>query len=194
MASKWLKLCLAAAAAAAVSATAVLPYQMNTTAADPAPFAPDNGTMTILENAPGYGGYNRVWQETFPGNAGELVNEQRWQIITNYHVNNEWQEYTRSNRNMQISGGGTLQIVPLLDRATGKWTSGRAESWYTFTPKDGKVTLAEAKIRFGNAPAANKQGESRYLARKSGRKSVCLLIRAGLGRARHFGLRGVCGN
>ena len=163
MAFKLFRLCLAAAAVATASATAVLPYHVNATAAAPVPFAPTNDTMAVLENAPGYGGYNIVWQETFPGAAGELVNEQRWQIVTNYHVNNEWQEYTRSNRNMQISGGGTLQIVPLLDRATGKWTSGRVESWYTFTPKDGKVTLAEARIRFGNAPAENKQGKSRYV-------------------------------
>lgn len=163
MASMWLKAWLAVAASAAtVSATPVAPFATNSTAGSLAPPFPGNDTMSIQESAPGYGGYNTVWQETFPGAAGEMVNEQRWQIITNYHVNNEWQEYTRSNRNMQISGGGTLQIVPLLDRATGKWTSGRVESWYTFTPRDGKVTLAEAKIRFGNAPAANKQGEFPY--------------------------------
>ena len=158
----WLRAWLVIAAAAAASATPATPFPTNSTAASPVPPFRGNDTVSIQESAPGYGGYNTVWQETFPGSAGQLVNEQRWQIVTNYHVNNEWQEYTRSNRNMQISGGGTLQIVPLLDRATGKWTSGRVESWYTFTPRDGKVTLAEAKIRFGNAPAANKQGEFSY--------------------------------
>lgn len=155
MASRWLSASLAASAA--VSASPILPRASNSSTT---PFQPayTNDTVVINEAAPGYGGFNTLWQETFPGSAGQMVNEANWQIVTNTNVNNEWQQYTSSNANIQISGGGTLQLVPVLNHATGQWTSGRVESWYTFTPADGRVTMAEAKIRFGDAPAANKQG------------------------------------
>lgn len=162
MSSRWLRAALAAVAAtAAVSATPILPqvtnFNSSTTASTPA-YANDTLPIVIDEVVPGYGGLNLVWQETFGGSAGQMVNTANWEIITNAHVNNEWQQYTSSNANIQISGGGTLQIVPVLNHATGQWTSGRVESWYVFTPADGRVTVAEAKIRFGTAPAANKQG------------------------------------
>ncbi|KAK7740879.1 hypothetical protein SLS62_010976, partial [Diatrype stigma] len=162
MSSAWLRAALAAtaAAAAAVSATPILPRATNsTTSTATSEPAYANGTLPIVidEVVPGYGGLNVVWQETFGGSAGQMVNTANWEIITNSHVNNEWQQYTASNANIQISGGGTLQIVPVLNHATGQWTSGRVESWYVFTPADGRVTVAEAKIRFGTAPAANKQ-------------------------------------
>jgi beta-glucanase (GH16 family) len=38
------------------------------------------------------------------------------------------------------------------------WTSGRIESTHTFTPQPGKLTRAEAAIRFGDNPISNKQG------------------------------------
>ncbi|RYP80273.1 hypothetical protein DL770_006301 [Monosporascus sp. CRB-9-2] len=130
-----------------------------TTPTKPSPNATSSDDVLVVnELAPGYAGFNLKWLEPFGGNAGQMVNEANWEIITNINVNNEWQKYTRSTQNMQISGGGTLQIVPVLDHATGQWTSGRVESWYTFTPTDGKVTLAEGKIRFGDAPYGNKQG------------------------------------
>lgn len=73
------------------------------------------------------------------------------------HTNNEVQDYTTSNRNIQISGGGTIQLIPLKS-SNGQWTSGRIESRYTFTPAPNKATVIEGKIRFGDNPAANKQG------------------------------------
>ncbi|KAK2036481.1 family 16 glycosyl hydrolase [Colletotrichum somersetense] len=108
-------------------------------------------------DSPNYSGFTRLWQDTFSGAAATGVNEGNWQIITNIRVNNELQDYTTSRNNLQISGGGTVQIIPQKD-ASGRWTSGRIESKYTFTPAAGRVTLAEGLIRFGDTPIANKKG------------------------------------
>ncbi|KXJ89848.1 family 16 glycosyl hydrolase [Microdochium bolleyi] len=112
--------------------------------------------MHVQEWAPGYAGYTKVWEESFWGNAGQGVNEGNWNIITDINVNNELQKYTRSSENLQISGGGTVQLVPRFKN--GQWTSGRIESKYVFTPQAGRRTMAEARLRFGNAPQANKRG------------------------------------
>ncbi|GAP88237.1 putative glycosyl hydrolase family 16 [Rosellinia necatrix] len=114
-------------------------------------------TSVVAEGIPGYGGYSAVWQENFNGAAGSLVNEGNWNIIErSQNANNEWQTYTRSNKNHQLSGGATLQIVP--QNNNGAWTSARLESKYVFTPADGRRTIIEAKIRFGNNAEVNKQG------------------------------------
>ncbi|KAI0407276.1 putative endo-1,3(4)-beta-glucanase [Xylaria palmicola] len=114
-------------------------------------------TSVAAENVPGYSGYNVVWQENFAGSAGSLVNQNNWDIIERtVNANNEWQAYTKSNQNHQLSGGSTLQIVPINNN--GAWTSARLESRYVFTPADGRRTVIEAKIRFGNNPASQKQG------------------------------------
>ncbi|KAK0708511.1 glycoside hydrolase family 16 protein [Lasiosphaeris hirsuta] len=102
-------------------------------------------------------GFKTLWSDTFAGNAGDLPNGNLWQIVTGLKVNNEAQDYTNSNQNLQISGGGTVQFVPRKS-ASGRWTSGRIESKATFTPQAGKVTVMEATIRFGDHPQGNKQG------------------------------------
>jgi len=107
--------------------------------------------------APSYDGVRLVWAETFPGSSGTPPNAGNWNTITNIRVNNELQRYTTSTANLQISGGGTLQIVPWRD-SQGGWTSGRVESKYTFVPAPGRVTFAEAPIRFGDHPVAHKAG------------------------------------
>jgi beta-glucanase (GH16 family) len=61
-----------------------------------------------------------------------------------------------SAQNVQISGGGTVQLVPR--KTGGRWTSGRIEAKYTPTPQPGKVTMIEGVIRFGDNPQAQKQG------------------------------------
>ncbi|KAI1807863.1 glycoside hydrolase family 16 protein [Daldinia bambusicola] len=109
------------------------------------------------EGAPGYGGFRTVWVETFDGAAGSTVNGNNWNVITGLKVNNEWQDYTTSTQNLQLSGGATVQIVPRKD-GSGKWTSARIESKYKFTPPAGTQTMAEAKLRFGDNSVANKQG------------------------------------
>ncbi|KAI0126069.1 putative endo-1,3(4)-beta-glucanase [Xylariales sp. AK1849] len=109
---------------------------------------------------PSYSGYNNIWNSGFDGAAGLLPSTSDWNIITgNLGVNGELETYTSSTNNLQRSGGQTLQIVPWKDSTvSGGWTSGRMESTYTFTPKAGGRTIAEASIRFGSNPTANKQG------------------------------------
>ncbi len=106
---------------------------------------------------PSYSGYSLVWADAFGGASGQLPNENNWNIINaNLGVNNELQTYVRNARQVQTSGGTTLQLVPWHDGSS--WTSGRVESKYTFTPAAGRRTMAEAIIRFGSNPIANKQG------------------------------------
>lgn len=110
--------------------------------------------------APGYGGYNLVWQETFAGSGGTSPNQNNWNIINGFlNVNDEWETYTPSTRNVQLSGGNTLQIVPWRDGSAQRgWTSGRLESKYTFVPAAGRVTRVEASLRYGTNAQGNKQG------------------------------------
>ena len=115
------------------------------------------GTSVSAWDAPSYAGYRLVWADTFPGAGGNLPNENNWNIIDgNLGVNNELQTYRRSTRNVQTSGGNTLQLVPWRDGSS--WTSGRLESKYTFTPQAGRRTMAEAQIRFGGNSIDTKQG------------------------------------
>ncbi|KAK8097373.1 hypothetical protein PG984_016512 [Apiospora sp. TS-2023a] len=120
---------------------------------------------------PGYNGFNTVWYDDFDGPAGTSPNGNNWNIITgNLGVNNELEtcalldtnippSYTSSSRNLQLSGGDTLQVVPWRDTgAANGWTSGRIESKYVFTPRDGGVTRVEALIRFGGNDPSTKQG------------------------------------
>ncbi|KAK5659105.1 hypothetical protein OQA88_1195 [Cercophora sp. LCS_1] len=106
--------------------------------------------------APNYPGFKTVWSDGFAGRAGEIPNGGLWKTITNLRVNNEVQDYTTSNQNLQLSGGGTVQLVPR--KSGGKWTSGRIESQQAFTPQPGKVTMVESVIRFGDNPRDRKQG------------------------------------
>ena len=111
-------------------------------------------------DAPGYSGYNLIWQANFVGDAGTLPDSGLWNIITgNLGVNAELETYTSSTKNVQRSGGSTLQLVPWRDSSVANgWTSGRIESKYVFTPTAGKVTRAEAQIRVGTNALANKAG------------------------------------
>ncbi|KAK7433016.1 hypothetical protein QQZ08_000489 [Neonectria magnoliae] len=111
-------------------------------------------------DAPGYTGLGVLWQDNFAGTGGTLPDTGRWNIIEGYlNVNAELEVYTRSTRNLQRSGGNTLQLVPWRDSSVSTgWTSGRIESRYVFTPTAGRITRAEAVIRFGDNAIANKQG------------------------------------
>lgn len=116
--------------------------------------------LSLAWDAPTYTGFTRVWQDAFAGSSGTLPSTSTWNIITGYlNVNAELEVYTSSNANLQLSGGSTLQIVPLRDSsATNGWTSGRIESTYVLTPKASAKTRVEAQIRFGDNAIANKQG------------------------------------
>ncbi|KAH8894242.1 putative endo-1,3(4)-beta-glucanase [Thozetella sp. PMI_491] len=110
--------------------------------------------------SPTYSGYSQVWTDTFPAAGGTLPNQDNWNIITgNLGVNNELETYTNSNKNVQQSGGSTVQLVPWKDSSVpGGWTSARLESKYVFTPAAGKRTLVEAQLRFGSNDISTKQG------------------------------------
>lgn len=116
--------------------------------------------LTAADDAPSYDGFSLIWQDNFSGPAATSPNQNNWNIITgNLGVNNELEDYSDSTNNVQLSGGGTLQLVPRRDSSASQgWTSGRIESSYVFTPNDGKVARAEAQIRFGSNPTSNKQG------------------------------------
>lgn len=111
-------------------------------------------------DSPNYAGYSRVWQETFAGAKGSSPNRGNWKIIDgSLGVNNELQTYTSKSRNVQLSGGSTLQLIPWRDgSAAHGWTSGRLEGNHLVTPGAGKVTRVEAAIQFGENPTDRKQG------------------------------------
>lgn len=78
-------------------------------------------------------------------------------LLAAIDTNSEVQAYTTSTSNLQLSGGGTVQLVP-WKAASGAWTSGRIETKTTWTPSAGKVMLIEASSRTGGDGAANAQG------------------------------------
>ncbi|KAK3302878.1 concanavalin A-like lectin/glucanase domain-containing protein [Chaetomium strumarium] len=101
--------------------------------------------------------FNLVQNITFDGAPGQSVDTSQWNFITDLHVNNEVQQYTTSTDNLQLSGKGTVLVIPRKS-ADGKWTSGRIESKASFTPEDKKVTRFESVLRFGDAPKEKSQG------------------------------------
>ncbi|TPX17524.1 uncharacterized protein E0L32_003167 [Thyridium curvatum] len=117
-------------------------------------------SLAAAWSAPNYSGYTLLWQDPFNGAGGSQPDTGTWNYITGLHVNNELQEYTTSSRNLQLSGGSTVQLVPWHDSSnpTQGWTSARIESKYTFTPDAGRITMAEAQIRFGDNPTNRKKG------------------------------------
>lgn len=111
----------------------------------------------IAAQPPSYSDYSLIWADTFSGTGGTLPSQTNWEIINrNLGVNNELQTYRADSKQVQLSGGGTLQLVPWREGSS--WTSGRVESRYTFTPAAGRKTMAEAQIRFGGNSIGNKQG------------------------------------
>ncbi|GAP85775.1 putative glycoside hydrolase family 16 protein [Rosellinia necatrix] len=106
---------------------------------------------------PNVNGMTLTWFDAFEGPAGSAPDGEAWNIMDNINTNNEVQEYTRSNKNLQISGGGTVQFVPRKSGG-GQWTSGRIESKASWTPRAGGVMMASASILVGSNPQANKQG------------------------------------
>ncbi|RKU40838.1 hypothetical protein DL546_004017 [Coniochaeta pulveracea] len=114
------------------------------------PFLP---TIALAFQSAPHPGLGVIWQDTFDGPAGAPPSG-GWNIAQDIHTNNEVQVYTTSNRNIQLSGGSTIQFVPWKNN--GQWTSGRIESRATFTPAPGKIMQMEASIRLGDN--AQKQG------------------------------------
>ncbi|UKZ50307.1 hypothetical protein TrVGV298_004565 [Trichoderma virens] len=62
---------------------------------------------TLSPNIPGM---KVVWQESFVGEQGDMVDLTQWNVMTDLHNNQELETYTQSSSNMQLSGGQTLQL------------------------------------------------------------------------------------
>ncbi|KAF4457207.1 hypothetical protein F53441_771 [Fusarium austroafricanum] len=109
---------------------------------------------------PSIDGFNVAWSDTFDGSKGSMPSTKNWNLEEWYKdLNGDWQEYTASPKNLQLSGNGILRIIPKKDSsATKGWTSGRIESKYTLTPSPNAKTIVQAYIRLGKAPASKKQG------------------------------------
>ncbi|RFN42002.1 secreted glucosidase, partial [Fusarium flagelliforme] len=116
--------------------------------------------LAATEQAPGYEGFDLIWEDTFSGPAGSLPDQSKWIMQDWYkNLNGDFQTYTTSRANQQHTGHGSLVIIPLRDPSAQRgWTSGRLESTYTFTPAPGAKTIAEAQIKLGGASKSGKQG------------------------------------
>ena len=89
-----------------------------------------------------------VWHDAFEGDAGSPPNSDEWDYRKDSNTNNERQTYTDSNKNAQLSGGDTLQLVPWKDK-NGDWTSARVETFDSWAPEPGKRLRWQAGIRMG---------------------------------------------
>lgn len=118
-------------------------------------------------SAPSKAGYTITFLDDFTGASGSLPSSSNWIIDTGTSYpggpakwgNNELETYTRDPKNLRVTSGHTLIIVPLLNKATNTWTSGRIETTRTdFMAAPGKKLLVEARIKLGDAPASQQQG------------------------------------
>ncbi|CAJ0546636.1 Ff.00g012630.m01.CDS01 [Fusarium sp. VM40] len=117
--------------------------------------------VTVLaKKTPSYDGYDLIWEDTFDGKEGSSPDTVKWNLMDWYkNLNGDFQTYTSSTYNLQLSGKGTVRIIPWRETtAVRGWTSGRMESKYVFTPTPGAITVVEARIRVGDSPPENKQG------------------------------------
>ncbi|KAH7184667.1 secreted glucosidase [Fusarium flagelliforme] len=116
--------------------------------------------LAATEQAPGYEGFNLIWEDTFSGPAGSLPDQSKWIMQDWYkNLNGDFQTYTTSRANQQHTGHGSLVIIPLRDPSAQRgWTSDRLKGAYTFTPAPGAKTIAEAEIKLGSASKSGKQG------------------------------------
>lgn len=106
---------------------------------------------------PQHDGMKVLWSENFIGAAGSPPSSQ-WKVMDAFlDHNQELQTYTTSNRNLQLSGGGTVQLVPWRGGQHG-WTSARIETYKSWTPAPGRITQVEGLIRMGDAGAARQKG------------------------------------
>ncbi|KAK4165522.1 concanavalin A-like lectin/glucanase domain-containing protein [Cladorrhinum sp. PSN259] len=113
-------------------------------------------SLASAGSVPSYPGFQTLWADDFEGGSGARPDAENWKTITDLRVNHELQTYTTSSSNLQLSGGGTVQIIPRNEN--GRWTSGRIESKKAFTPQAGKLTIFEGAIRLGDSSSDKKQG------------------------------------
>ncbi|KAM0261242.1 hypothetical protein ACHAPA_009878 [Fusarium lateritium] len=114
----------------------------------------------LAKKTPSYDGYNLIWEDTFDGKAGSSPDTVKWNLMDWYkNLNGDFQTYTSSTYNLQLSGKGSVRIIPWRETtAVRGWTSGRMESKYVFTPTPGAITVVEARLKLGDSPLENKKG------------------------------------
>ena len=110
-------------------------------------------------------GYIPTFFDAFVGQPGSLPSSYNWifDVGTQYPGgaarwgNNEYETYTTSPSNIQITQNQTLTITPRL--ASGTWTSARIETQRDdFVALPGKKLFIESRIRLGDAPPSQQQG------------------------------------
>ncbi|KAL4723795.1 hypothetical protein ACLX1H_009439 [Fusarium chlamydosporum] len=112
-------------------------------------------SVVSATTAPNRPGLKLIWKDEFDGCQGCTPKTSNWNTALNINSNNELQVYSTSNKNIQLSGGDTLQLVPWKD-GKGEWTSGRLESTKAWHADKNKALRVEASIRMGTS--ARKQG------------------------------------
>ncbi|KAG8676771.1 hypothetical protein FPOAC2_02882 [Fusarium poae] len=112
-------------------------------------------SLASATTAPHRPGLKLLWKDEFTGCQGCTPKDDNWNTALNINSNNELQVYSTSNKNIQLSGGDTLQLVPWKD-GKGEWTSGRLESKKAWHADKNKALRVEASIRMGDS--ARKQG------------------------------------
>lgn len=103
---------------------------------------------------PSIDGMKTIWKDTFSGCGGCEPDKKEWTVALDIDTNNEHQRYTTSNKNIQLSGGDTLQLVPWKEG--GVWTSGRVETKDSWNAQPGKSLRWQASLRMGDS--ARRQG------------------------------------
>jgi hypothetical protein len=108
--------------------------------------------------APDIAGMSRVWSDGFAGKAGSCVDTDNWGIAGSaLSVNLELQTYTDDPTNLQLSGLGTVQLVPVMG-SDGSWTSSRIESKGSWMAEPGAKLRIQASLRTGASPGSGKKG------------------------------------
>lgn len=121
------------------------------------------GLLVSATTPPSYSGYTLIWNDTFAGAAGTPPSANNWKTITGYlNQNSESEVYSSSTKNLQLSGGGSLQLIPIKDPGSTKpidgWTSGRVETIGGWLPTAGQKTKVEGRLRTGGGAASTQQG------------------------------------
>jgi beta-glucanase (GH16 family) len=110
-------------------------------------------------------GYVPAFFDAFLGLPGTLPSSFNWifDVGTQYPGgparwgNNEYETYTTSPSNIQITQNQTLTITPRLSNGT--WTSARIETQCDeFVALPGGKLYVESRIKLGDAPASQQQG------------------------------------
>ena len=91
--------------------------------------------------------YRLVWQESFDGGPGQMLDTTVWDLKSGGHGwgNNQLEHNTARTENVRLSGDGSLEIVALREEYDGNaYTSGRIHTQESFLLPSSRF---EARIR-----------------------------------------------